>query len=416
VLTETAAGHCFIPVSPDDRHLGGSHKTASRLLQLMMGPWTLKELECGFPYMIFVNPSEAYVHTRQVYDDAMATMHENYYILGGLPRYLVKTKADERKKEITPEKAAIHSQQLLDALVTGENFSDSTRDRILTRFFTLRAGEKRMEWIQPQSIVCNTRLCLSWCGQGRRQDHSNKNTQDVTWRGQDDSSDIGLAFGRVVLIFLSQGTDGMQRLGIRARCRSLVTTKSGEKRCGGDSPAAPGVSFILDANSGYTEQAADSSAFETDIQQHGKGMTYKNSVLRTSKALRLPPDGYCNFDGMAGADLGLNATLQKNQTISGPGFIRQRLAYGLGEEDKFAHVFVVPKNRFDQGWTACQQFQWSGDDDEATTSRKRRIVNCSGRTPGKTVQKKQILEQEKAAARDSMYQFVLTLEIEEGNE
>ena len=72
-------------MSLDDRHLGGSHKTASRLLQLVMGPWTLKELESGFPYMIFVNPSDVHARTRQVYDDAMATMRENYYILGGLP-------------------------------------------------------------------------------------------------------------------------------------------------------------------------------------------------------------------------------------------------------------------------------------------------------------------------------------------
>ena len=208
----------------------------------------------------------------------------------------------------------------------------------------------------------------------------------------------------------------MERLGIRARCRQLLTTKSGEKRPGGDSQATSDVSFILYTTSGCTEQAADSSAFETDVQRHGKGMTYKNSILATSKALSLPPDGYCNFDGMAGADLGLNATLQKNHTISGPGFIRQRVAYGLGEKDKFARIFVVPNNRFEQGWTACQQFQWSGDDDEATANRKRRLVRRSGRTPGKTVQKKQITEKEKVAARDSMYQFVLTLEIEEGNE
>ena len=38
-LAEAASGHCFIPVSLDDRHLGGSHKTASRLLQFVMSPW-----------------------------------------------------------------------------------------------------------------------------------------------------------------------------------------------------------------------------------------------------------------------------------------------------------------------------------------------------------------------------------------
>ena len=124
-------------------------------------------------------------------------------------------------------------------------------------------------------------------------------------------------------------------------------------------------------------------------------MTYENSTLTTSKQVCFPPDGYCNFDGMAGADLGFKATLQRTHKISGPGFMQQRAAYGLDEEDKFAHVFVVPNTRFDQGWTACQHFQWSGedeDDDEARTNRKRRYVKTFGRAGGKGVQTKKTTE------------------------
>jgi hypothetical protein len=59
-----ASGHIFIPVSPDDRHLGGSHKDASMLLELVMGPWRLKELVVAFPYMAAVPKSGRSVCSR----------------------------------------------------------------------------------------------------------------------------------------------------------------------------------------------------------------------------------------------------------------------------------------------------------------------------------------------------------------
>ena len=64
--------------------------------------------------------------------------------------------------------------------------------------------------------------------------------------------------------------------------------------------------------------------------------------LEWKKNLLVPPDGYDNVDGMVGADIGINVTLQKHHTISGPDYIRQRQAFGLSRDDMFALIFVVP--------------------------------------------------------------------------
>ena len=46
-------GHIFIPVSPDDRHLGGTHKSASSRIELVLGPWTHRELLVAWPFMVY---------------------------------------------------------------------------------------------------------------------------------------------------------------------------------------------------------------------------------------------------------------------------------------------------------------------------------------------------------------------------
>lgn len=110
-LLVVAIGHCFIPVSPDDRHLGGAHKTSSLLVELVLGPWSLKELQVGFPYMVCFNPTKMYRESKQVYVEAVDTMTTNYYVLGGLPRYLVKDKAGSRRADITPVYAKLHAEK-----------------------------------------------------------------------------------------------------------------------------------------------------------------------------------------------------------------------------------------------------------------------------------------------------------------
>ena len=155
------------------------------------------------------------------------------------------------------------------------------------------------------------------------------------------------------------------------------------------------------------EEAPDNAAFETEVHDSGKGMTFSENELASNKTLVLPPDGYSNFDGMAGADLGFNATLQKNHSVSGPEYIRQRQAFGLCPDEKFAHVFVVTPDRFDKDWFYFQNFSWAGDG--AATSRKRRKVKA-----GATTQTAPSFRQgDKQKARESMLHFVLTLEIED---
>jgi len=128
--------------------------------------------------------------------------------------------------------------------------------------------------------------------------------------------------------------------------------------------------------------------------------------LASNKKLILPPDGYSNFDGMAGADLGFNATLQKSHSVSGHEYIRQRQDFGLQPDQKFAHVFVVPPDQFDEGWNTFQNFSSTGD--QVVTNRKRRKVK-SGAT---TKPAPKISDADMQRACQSMLQFVLTIEIE----
>jgi hypothetical protein len=404
-----ASGHIFIPVSPDDRHLGGSHKDASMLLELVMGPWLLKELVVAFPYMLFQSPKEVYARDKEKYEDVIKTMQANYHVLGGLPRYLMKTRADKRKEEITPAKAAAHSRALLSALVDGKDFNDFSTDKILTRFFTLRAGEDKNGY-NPSRLYATLDFVSGGAIKAIGKIILNKILKDAIWRGSDDASDIGLAFERVVLVFLSQGTEGMSRLGIKTRCKQLLsrpTKVDGTTTESLQTMSSRPVRCVLNGScDDKIEEAPNSAAFETEVNENGKGMTFSENELASNKTLVLPPDGYSNFDAMSGANLGFNATLQKSHSVSGPEYIRQRSAFGLSANEKFAHVFVVPPDRFDKDWSYFQNFSWTGD--EAATNRKRRKVTA---VAPKVAPK--FSQADKQIARESMLQFVLTLEIED---
>jgi hypothetical protein len=154
------------------------------------------------------------------------------------------------------------------------------------------------------------------------------------------------------------------------------------------------------------KEAQNNAAFETEVNENGKGMTFSENELASNKTLVLPPDGYSNFDAMSGANLGCNATLQKSHSVSGLEYIRQRSAFGLSANEKFAHVFVVTPDRFDKDWSYFQNFSWTGD--EATTYRKRRKVAAVAPKAAP-----QISQVDKEMALESMLQFVLTLEIED---
>ena len=46
-------GHIFVPVSPDNRHLGPTQKIAKRI-QLVLGPWSFREIMVAWPYMYYI--------------------------------------------------------------------------------------------------------------------------------------------------------------------------------------------------------------------------------------------------------------------------------------------------------------------------------------------------------------------------
>jgi hypothetical protein len=404
-----AQGHSFIPISPDDRHLGGAHKNSSLLIQLVLGPWPLKELKVAFPYMLFVNPTDVYAKNREDYEDAMEAIHKYFYVIGGLPRYLIKTKAVERMNDITPARAVQYSRALLDALVDGKYFNDNSTEQILTRFFTLRAREDEngynptrrhatLDFVSPRAIKAAGKIILDTV------------RKDSLWRDSDGAPDISLVFERVVLVFLAQGTEGMSRLGVKTRCKQLLSHRplkpDDEAKESSPTEASPFVRCVLNGSHDKIEEAPDNAALETEVNDSGKGMTFSENELASSKTLVLPPDGYSNFDGMAGANLGFTATLQKNHSVSGPEYIRQRKAFGLSPGEEFAHVFVVPPDRFDKDWCYFQNLSWTGD--EAATNRKRRKVKAGATTQPAP----QFSQSDKQKARESMLQFVLTLEID----
>ena len=428
-ILASSLGHMFIPVSPDNRHLGGLFKAASRMLELVLGPWPLKELLVAFPYMQFTNPQHIYENDWDTYKKTMDTMVNLYYVFGGLPRYL---KGDgmskDRMADMTSEKAETHSEKLLKALVYGERFSDSTNDKILTRYFTLRAGEDdnghtpvrnyaTLDFVSPGAAKAAGKVILR------------KIRSDVTWRNQRDASDIGLAFERAVLVFLSLGDEGMSKIGVKVRCRKLgKVSVSGSKRDGTDDaqedasgePGAPAaedssVSLSLEGCSvdSNREPHPDTTSFEQAVKEAGRGMQFDETTrtLKSNKPVNLPPDGYCNYDGMVGADLGLQSTLQKTHSVSGLEYIRQRVAFGLGDSDPFALVFIVPAERFENGWTSIQELHWKKDTSDTSTNRKRRKVGGNATVASQIMET--ITEADKAKARASISQYVITLDIDD---
>lgn len=417
-------GHKFIPVSPDDRHLGSELKMSGWLLELVLGPWKLKELLVAFPYMIFGNPQSVYEDDQKTFNNKMTKMVHLYYKLGGLPRYLQDNqKARARLDQLTPAYANENSDALLSALAEGPGFSDQSQEKILTRFLTLRPGEDE-DGYNPSREYATVDFVSPGAAKAAGKIILRKIHHDVTWRGANDASDIGLAYERAVLIFLSLGDVGMEKIGIRTRCRRLVASRAaGAKReIDTSDEEVVNVLLSLEAESSGEKmmESPDATSFERTVRENGCGMEFVDDndddndglpTLWSDKPLVLPPDGYCNFDAMAGADLGINATLQKTHSVSGPEYIRQRQAYGLVDGDPFALVFVVPPERFENGWTTIQQFHWQKETGEATTSRKRRRV--AGNKGAVSLNADQIKERDKAKARSSIQQYVLTLEVDE---
>jgi hypothetical protein len=104
-------GHIFIPVSPNNLHLGGTHKTAE-LIQLILSPWSLRELMVAWPLMVY---DEKLARMEQ-YLEMKERVKKRYDLFGGLPRYLLHdSKADDREIEMTESNAKSHQKTLLTA-------------------------------------------------------------------------------------------------------------------------------------------------------------------------------------------------------------------------------------------------------------------------------------------------------------
>ena len=420
----SSRGHRFIPVSLDDRHLGSAFnfKASSEMTELVLGPWDLEELKVAFPYMVFNEPLRVFQTNKPIFDKTLFFMEENYYILGGLPRYLKdNNKNRKRIAEITPEKAETHAPVLLNALAQGTSFFDSTSEKLLTRFFTLRAGEDENGY-NPNRLYATLDFVSPGAAKAAGKIILQKIHKDIMWRNQRDASDIGLAFERTVLIFLSLGEAGMRKIGIKTRCRKLLGSGVAGTEQGVNVSEKLDENNVLFSTTGNhpfykINESPDAAAFEDTVKANGKGMAYEERsdalpMLKSSKSLHLPPDGYCNVDAMVGADLGLQTTLQKTHTVSGPEYIRQRKSFGLSEDDPFSLVFIVPPERFDNGWKTIQQFHWSSEAGEAATSRKRRkVATTTGGSISSNVAT--ISESDKRKARSSICQYVMTLEFDE---
>ena len=76
-------------------------------------------------------------------------------------------------------------------------------------------------------------------------------------------------------------------------------------------------------------------------------------MLRSDRTLVLPRDGYSDFDGLVGSDLGFHAGTEES--------LRQRQTFGFHDDGTFAHrVVVPPPDRFDNNWIYFQSFSWTG--------------------------------------------------------
>jgi len=92
-----------------------------------------------------------------------------------------------------------------------------------------------------------------------------------------DVSDIGLAFERAVLIFLSLGEAGMRRIGVRTRCRELLGAAVAGTEQGVIISQKMVENIVLFSTTGNhpfdkINESTDAAAFEDTVRANGKEM------------------------------------------------------------------------------------------------------------------------------------------------
>jgi hypothetical protein len=410
------AGHIFIPVSPDDLHLGGTHKTASSRRQLVLGPWTWREISFAWPYMVY---------NKQPDDEEIKKVdklvQERYHEFGGLPRYLIDDeKAMERRKQMTLENAKRHERLLLSAL-TSARIDD--RKKVLTLFFTIYPGVNEQGDYDPSLAYSTVEFVSRGALRAAGQVVFHQINSDMVWRNASDASSVGLAFEAVCLMFLHMGTKSMKDMGIKMHCRQLV--KDGKpKKANLDLGFCPYAKKQGSSQLTPIVDAADEPEFFQVVRSSGDTMTITSTSdgivqLSSTSPVSFPPPGLANVDGMSGPRLGFQATLQENHPPSGAQYVFQRQNLGVMSNTTSAIVFTVPHRRYKEGWNWYQGFRWKdptrgGDDEEedATPSPKRRR-GAAGTANQATSKVQVVSETERKKARESLQQFVLAFTLVE---
>ena len=413
-------GHIFIPVSPDNLHLGPTHKIAKRI-QLVLGPWFFKEIMVAWPYMYYRKPPEE-DHEVQEYFAMEKLVKERYNLFGGLPRYLLDdSKAHDRRTDMTTDKATKHQELLFSAL---QDAKIDDRKKVVTLFFTLYPGVNDDGQDDPDikysTVEFVSRGALTAAG------HVifHQLTKNTLWRTRSDASSVGLAFEAVCLMFLHMGTKGMNEMGIEMHCRELL-------KGGGTKTAQLSLNHCPYATNNATNtgshelvpvvEAADETEFFKSVLDSGDQLDIEDSdgcVKITSNApVSFPPPGLANVDGMSGLRLSYQMTLRKSHPPLGLQYIHQREELGVGIEKESVIVFTVPHYNFENGWTNYQHFMWKGEgqsdgdppsnDSPPNKKKRRRGTSSTHHATAGTAATRKINETQKSSARASLRQFVL---------
>lgn len=392
-----ARGHTFIPASTDNRHLGAGDKSFAEIFQLVLGPYTLAQLEVAFPFMLYTNPGSLGTVEEQELYESMRRMRRMYQLFGGLPRYLLRGPTSAlREVEMTTANARQHAGLLVRALSQPRGVNKDTK--IASLFFTLRPGldekgnpspmrkHSSVEFVSPGAVKAAGKVVYE------------EIHRRVAARTQEDSSEIGLAFEHVGLMLLGNGTDGLRELGISARCKELMKTK-------GQAPTDMEFEMVGSTTAQF-ERCEDKTKFEALLKTLGSSLRVTNGKLSSTKAAVQSPTGYSNVDGMCGIDVGLQMTLQAHHSVLGYQLVQQRAALGLGDDKDYALIFGVLPERF-ADWKSFQNLSWK--DDDAASKMVARPAKRQKMSPPP------IAESKKKQVRQGLRQFVVTLDISRDN-
>jgi hypothetical protein len=389
-----ASGHTFIPASTDNRHLGGGNKSFQSIIELVLGSYTIAQLEIAFPFMIYPNPSEMVRLHKDDFNRDMDLMREKYKLFGGLPRYLLPGNCAQREAEMTTANARRHADVLVRSL--SEPWTINKDIKIASLFFTLRPGVDEDGNPSPMREHSFVEFVSAGAVKAAGKVVYYEIHKRVTARTEEDSSQIGLAFEHVGLMLLRYGTGGLSELGISARCKELKAKDEGTEDMEFENAGT--------TNAAQFERCEDKDKYESLLKEIGPSLDITSGKLSLTKGVMQSPTGYSNVDGMCGADVGIQMTLQAHHSVLGHQLVKQRQVLGLTDSDDYALIFVVPPGRFDK-WNSFQKLSWKEDAavGKVVAGGVKRL--CVATDPTNITKKKQ------QRLRNKLRQFVVTLDI-----